>query len=339
VNIVDVIRDQIPGPAISQLSQLIGKSESTTGSAVAATVPSLLAAFSKMASTESGMQMFEPALEKFNPQVLRERPETLADKGTDMAESLLGPAGISPIVDSLTRSFGIGSFGAKKLVGFLTPVVLGGVVRQFSGRTVSPEALTSLFSQQKRNIAHAVPPGFAGAESPLHAGVDRMKDTVRAIASTGRSRSRWLLPAALGLAVVALVLLVSRPRPSSRPERTDEDVAARLGNELNAAVDSVTGTLNGITDERTAEAALPKLAEARSKVDEIRATASVLPQESRTKLDQRAQSRLAALREQSTRVESIPGAGEKVQPVLDDLITRLSTPVGGAPADGQHEVR
>src|SRR4030095_14514597 len=83
VNIVDTIRYEIPHTAIRQLSQVIGKSESTTRSAVAATVPSLLTTFSTRASTESGMQLLAGAIEKFNPNLLNEPADVVAAQGVE----------------------------------------------------------------------------------------------------------------------------------------------------------------------------------------------------------------------------------------------------------------
>src|SRR6185436_12113430 len=151
--------NQIPGSAIRQLSQITGRSESMTRSAVAAAVPSLLAMFSKMASNESGLQMLEGTLEKFNPKALNEPVDRVSEQGAQTAESLLGPAEISPLIEALTRSYAMGSFAARTLVGFLTARILAGILRPFAGRTITPEGLTLLFAAQKRTIVRAVPQG------------------------------------------------------------------------------------------------------------------------------------------------------------------------------------
>jgi len=340
VNLVDTIRNQIPASAIRQLSQVVGKSDSTTRSAVAATVPSLLFSFSRMASTESGMQMLQGALEKFNPKMLNGTAEAVSVQGVETAESLLGPAEISPLVDALTRSFGIGSFGSRRLVGFLTATVLGGIARQFAGRTISPEALTLLFAGQRRAITKAVPQGFPGAESPLRTGVDRWKETARYFTSSRRDSGRWTIPLAIGLAVILMVMLLNRPRNPypGRAERTDEDAVTRVMNDLRGTVQSLTGTLGRIKDEESAEAALPAIVEARSRLDEIRARAADLPAPQRERVDQRLHSHLVGVEEQSRRVEAIPGAGEKLKQPLEEVTARLSSRLD-QPVETPKEVR
>jgi hypothetical protein len=336
VNIVETIKNQISGPVLGQLSSVIGSSEGATRSAVGAAVPALLSAFSGLASTGGGLQKLLGTLQRFDPQasgsmagLLNESPEGVAEKGQGMAESLLGIGGAGGIADALSRSFGISSGGASKLVGFLTPTVLGAIAHHFSGRTIDAQSLTSFFSDQKRKIVHGMPAGFG-----------RMKEPVRQFAGSAPPSGRWLLPAVLGLAAVAVAVFLMRTKtpPPARPEAPPE-AASRLGSEFQEATGSLTGTLSGITDEASAEAALPKIAEARGKLDEIRSSAALLPQEGRSTFDRLIQPPLAALQAQSQRVAAIPGAGEKLKPVLEDLLTRLNAPVGGAPVDRPQEVR
>jgi hypothetical protein len=255
-----------------------------------------------------------------------------------MLQSLLGSGSLSGIVDSLTGSFGLGSGGATKLLGFLTPTVLGGIARHFSGRAITPDSLRTLFSDQKSRIAHAVPAGYESASSAVKEGYGRVKESAKAMAESVPPRTRWLLPAVLGLALLALFFFLARPRTA--PERPEiPDLTSRLGSDLQDTVGSVTGTLRGITDSGTAEAAVPKLQEAGKKLDEIRASAAQLPQPVRTKFDELLQSAVGGIKEQGERLTTIPGAGEKITPVLNDLMARFNTPVGSVPAEGKQEVR
>lgn len=346
MNIVEQIKDQIPGQAIGQLSSIIGTSEGTTRAAVEAAVPSLLSWFSGLSSTSGGAQKLAAALQRFDPQapdssasVLSERPEVLVDKGSGLVQSLLGSGGLTGIVESLMGSFGIGAGGATKLLGFLTPTVLGGIARRLSGGPITPDSVSRFFSDQKREIAEAMPTGGTGSPLAGDEGLGPGMEPVRAPAAFGPPRGRWVLPVVLGIAVLVIAFLLGRSRPHMAGRAEPPDQVSRLGSDLQDTVQSMTGTLTTITDSATADAALPKLEEAKKKLDGIRASAAQLPAGARAKFDDLIQSYVGGIQEQSQRLASIPGAGEKVKPVLQDLMARLSTPLGAAPADGKDEVK
>jgi len=335
MNIVEILKIYVSGPVLTQLSLLIGTNESTARSAVSATVPSLLSSFTSLAGTPSGGQKLIGALERFDPRTgpaaswLNERPDILAERGSGMAESLLGSGGVSGIVDSLARTYGITTAAANRLLGFLTPTILGAIARQFTGRPITTGALASFFSEQKAQIASAAP-----VEPSRPEPIGRMRATGRAFARSAQPRSRWALPAVLALAAIALMVFATRPRQvAQEPEAADE--STRLSRDLRDTVWSVTGALNRVRDGATADAALPRIEEAKGKVEEIRARAAQLPPDARSKFDHLVQPQLRSLQEESDRVASIPGAREKIKPVLDDLISRMSTPLSGTPAESQ----
>jgi hypothetical protein len=343
MNIVEIIKVYVSGPVLTQLSSLIGTTESTTRSAVGATVPSLLSSFSSLASTPSGGQKLIGALQRFDPRSgpaaawLNERPDILAERGAGMAESLLGSGGVSGIVDSLTRSYGISTGGANRLLGFLTPTLLGAIARQFSGTQMTPGALGSFFSEQRAQLAAAAPVETSRPEPVAATPMGRIRGTARAFARPAAPRGRWMLPAVLALAAIALMVFATRPRHTQQePEPADE--TTKLGLDLRETVGSVTGALSEVRDTVTAETALPKIEQAKGRVEEIRARAAQLPPDAKSRFDQMVQPQVQALQRQSERVASIPGASEKIKPVLDDLISRMSAPLSGTPAESQ-EVR
>ena len=331
MNIVEVIKDRISGPVLGRLSSAIGLSEDTTKSAAGAVVPALLTSFSNLASSGGGAQRLIGAIEQFSPgsagPPLGGGADSLIQRGAGVAQSLLGSERVSSIVGSLTRNFGIASPGAGQLLGFLTPTVLGSIASQFSGKPLTPGSLTSFFSDQKRAIARALPAGFPGAEPPVR--------TVAETSGRPASRPRWMVPTLIGLAALVGFLLYSRSKPSEpgapEPPRIE---TSRITDEFRNAVGSLTGTLNGITDGATADAALPRIEELKGRLESLQASAAKLPDSARATFDETARSSLEGLREESRRVSAIPEAGDKIKPVLDDLMGRL-----GAPADGQRDVK
>ena len=140
MNIVEIVKIYVSGPVLSQVSLLIGTTENTARSAVGTAVPSLLSSFSSLAASPSGGQKLIAALERFDPRTgpasawLNERPDILSERGAGMAESLLGSGGVSGVVDTLTRTYAISTGAANRLLGILTPTLLGAIARQFTGR-------------------------------------------------------------------------------------------------------------------------------------------------------------------------------------------------------------
>ncbi len=338
MNIVEIVKIYVSGPVLTQVSLLLGTTESTARSAVSTAVTSLLSSFSSLAATPSGGQKLIGTLERFDPRTgpasawLNERPDILAERGAGMAESLLGSGGISGVVDMLTRTYGVTTGAANRLLGFLTPTLLGVIARQFTGRPITPGTLGAYFSEQRAQIAAAAPIDPSRPEP-----VGRMRATGRAFARSAPQRSRWALPMILALTAIALMVFASRPRKISQ-EPEVRDLPTQLSLDLREAVGAVTGALSEVRDSATAETALPKIEQAKGRVEEIRARASQLPPADKSKFDQLVQPQVRALERQSERVATIPGAGEKIKPVLDDLISRISAPLGGAPVESQ-EVR
>jgi hypothetical protein len=149
---------------------------------------------------------------------------------------------------------------------------------------------------------------------------------------------RWVAPSLLTLVFFGIVFFAVRPLPSPSPQGATAD-ASRLRSDFDQALGSLSRTLNGITNEASAKAALPRLSEQRAKVDSLRAEADRLPAEERARWAKRPSPRLGELRSAYRRVTSIPGASEPVKSVLADLMVHLSAPVGSAPAERPPEAR
>src|SRR5262249_37281125 len=159
------------------------------------------------------------------------------------------------------RFAGIGPGSVQKLLGYLMPLVLGGIAGRFAGKTLSPQGLTSMLNEQKANIADGFPSGFSLSDLP---GMAAAGSAVRTAASgaqqAGSSALRWLLPVG-GLALLALVLWALFLRPTSTstaptvaiPSVGVPDVA-QLTSNLTGDFTALSGSLAGIKDAASAEA-------------------------------------------------------------------------------------
>jgi hypothetical protein len=360
MNLVDLIKSQITPDMIGKLAGQLGTSETQAKSAVGAAVPTLLSALAGSASQAGGAQKMLSALSG-----LGSMGDMLsgasADKGSGLLSSLLGGGTVSGIVSLLSKFLGLGGDPTTKLLGYLAPMVLGGVMSSFKGKTPDAAGLTNLFAENKSAIANAIPSGLSLANIP---GFTNASEAVRSTATTatrnvGRAAEtateaasplKYLLPL-LGLAAVLGGLwwvfnqapavtvpavkapVVVTPRV---PEVTMPTVPAipnvpaipaealKLGGDLTGWFTSLTGSLGGITDAATAEAALPKLKDAATQLESAKSVFDTLPAPGKSSVLSIITSNLGGLKDLIAKIASIPGVGGLVKPVTDSILNTLT---------------
>lgn len=97
-----------------------------------------------------------------------------------------------------------------------------------------------------------------------------------------------------------------------------------VGAEIKAMVEKTTTTLGGITDQASAQAALPSLDELKGKVDSIAAQVDQLPAEGKKVLAGVVSAALPPLKELAAKSSSIQGA-DSIKPTVDAILTKLET--------------
>jgi small-conductance mechanosensitive channel len=96
-----------------------------------------------------------------------------------------------------------------------------------------------------------------------------------------------------------------------------------LGKELTGVVDRTSAALSGITDAASAEAALPALNEARTKLDDLTPTVEQLPEDAKATLASAVGGMLPELRTLVDQVNGIEGVGEVVKPAVEPIMAKL----------------
>ena len=96
-----------------------------------------------------------------------------------------------------------------------------------------------------------------------------------------------------------------------------------LGEEIGTAVSDATSALEGITDKASAEAALPSLQAAETRLDELSADVEKLPQQAKEALASLLDDSLPELKDLVSKVEGMEGVGEVVKPTLDSIMAKL----------------
>lgn len=170
-NLVDLVKDQLGGPALGQLGALLGEDSNKTESALGAAIPGLLSGLTSSAQSDGGASLFNTVkdhddglLDNIGGMLTGGNSSDIMGKGTDLLGSLLGNGAMGGLASAVAGLSGIGGKSSSGLMGLLAPIILGIVKRKlFGGGGFSQNAggLLSLLDGQKDNVQAAMPSGFA----------------------------------------------------------------------------------------------------------------------------------------------------------------------------------
>ncbi|MEM8949048.1 MAG: DUF937 domain-containing protein [Pseudomonadota bacterium] len=97
-----------------------------------------------------------------------------------------------------------------------------------------------------------------------------------------------------------------------------------VGGQLTSAFDGLTETLSGITDTASAEAALPALEDLSSSLDSLTGLADQLPEGAIGGISEMVSSGISSLDSVVANLESIPGVGDLIKPIIDQIKEKLA---------------
>ncbi len=170
-NLVDLVKDQLGGPALGQLGALLGEDNSKTESALGAAIPGLLSGLSSSARADGGASLFNSVkdqddsfLDNIGGLLTGDSSQAVTDQGNDLLGNLLGSGAVGGLTSAIASLTGIGGKSSSGLVGILAPIVLGMIKRKiFGGGGFSQNAggLLGLLDSQQDNVQSAMPAGFA----------------------------------------------------------------------------------------------------------------------------------------------------------------------------------
>jgi hypothetical protein len=343
MNLVEVIKNQISNGTINQLSSLSGAGEGATQSVVGAAVPAVLSALSGVASSKSGARELLSVLGKFDAgsighltNMLSEQPGAVLEKGNGLLNSLFGSGTITGLTNALATFAGLGPGAVQKLLGYLLPLLLGGIAGRFAGKTLNAQGLASMLADQKANIANAMPSGLSLANVP---GLESAKAAARqasgAVEQTGLSVWRWLAPV-LGICLIAALLwwflgpqagTLTVPKPANISNAAAAKVT-QLSTALSNTAKSLTETLTGIKDAASAEAALPTLRELNGNLESVRSAVDTLPEAGKSTIQALARSALDKLRGLVDKLLAMAGVRDKIKPIADAIMNNLKALAG-----------
>lgn len=344
MNIVDLITSQLSGDVLGKLGGLIGASESQTKSATTAAVPAILASLGKLAASSGGSDRIASAMGGLDLGMLGNLVGALSGAGAsnigrsggDLLGSLLGSGGLSMLVKVLGAFVKMNPDMTRKLVGYLAPIVLGIVAKQFTGR---PDAagVSRLFSEQQSNISRAIPSGLSLADvGEQKAGMPAWLPLAALVALAAAA---WYLfdqrkaNQNERVEVIEEVVVTKRADAPADETQLPSDVtdalkvatgAVKVGKDLTSLFGGLTDVLGDVKDLDTAKAALPKLEEFGPTLEAVRKATEALPADEKPSIAKIVGESLGPLEKLIDTVMAIPGVKDLLGPVLTPMVEALS---------------
>lgn len=167
VDLLDMIKQGLPGHLPDVASKLLGESPGSTQTAVSAALPVLLAGIAQTGSTTGGAQsvltmLDDPAVNTSAPGTLSSLPAegpqstSLMSAGADLLNSLLGDK-FGALAGSLASIAGLrSSRSATNLLGLLAPIVLASIKKLVDEKGLGASGLASVLADQGRFLQGAL---------------------------------------------------------------------------------------------------------------------------------------------------------------------------------------
>ena len=243
-NLVDIIKDQVSGQVLGQISNAVGENSDKTQSVIEGAIPALLGGFMDKASTSEGAgALFEAVngqddsiLDNLSGLIGSDNKTSLIESGGNVLGSLFGGSGASGLISAVSGSSGMSAGGAGTVLSMLAPVVMGTVKKSMAGGDANDaNGLASMLMSQKDNIAGAMPSGLAD-----QLGASGLMSNVGNLFSGGAGIAGAAAAGVAGLAGSATGAV--------------SGLTGKVGDMAGGAVDGVTGAIGGVTGDLAGQA-------------------------------------------------------------------------------------
>jgi len=356
VNIVSIAMQYLAPMIVERIASSLGLNKSLVDKAVAVIVPALLAAVVGKAAQPGGGQAISDVLAKQDAGSLGKLGDILggpqakqfSEQGGNVLGSLLGGNAIGALTGAVGKFAGIGDAPTKGLVGMLGPVVLGTLAAQQKSAGLDAGGLAKMLMGQKDNIAAAIPGDFAkmlggtglldaigpakAAAAPAPAAPKPDAPVSAAPVSTapkGGSFNVWPWLIAILAAAAAWWFLFAGPRvtkPAALPTPPSIMVGnVDLGSQLGSVLGGLQGSLGGIKDVGSAQAALAGLQRSQADLDRLGGLVGQLSGDHKKSLATYIAAVLPMLMPVINNLLASSSLGPIVKPVLEAIVGRLNT--------------
>ena len=360
INLVSLVMQFLTPEIIGRVATALGLDRTLVQSAIGAAVPGLLAGFSGVATQPGGPQKLVEAakqetgtLGKFADMLGGGSQSTFIERGSQLLTSLLGARDQSALVSAIGQFAGLGQGKSGSLLGMLAPIVMGTVAQQQGARGLDASGITNLFASQKDNIAAALPADFGkllggtdllnslggAARSAASAGTQATRATAAAASAVGNAGQRagaaatsynwlyWLIP----IVAIAALLVYFLTKPAEQVAQQGATMAQNLmvggvdvSKQVTDSIANLRSTLGGVTDAASAQAALPKLRDITTQIDQVDGLIGQMTPEQRKLLAGIVSPLMPTLNQLFDKVLAIPGVSEVLKPTIDLLKAKLA---------------
>ena len=336
-------------PALgSKVADASGVPETAVRKVMAVGIPVIFASLLKRGSAKGGMDAIASCLDVVGKNPLEglgddtvhaARVSSVAQGGSDMLRFLLGADTSGSLVKTLAGHAGIDEKAAGPIIGLAGSAALGGLKTAADEQGLDTADILRQIDTQKDRIDAAIPSDLGRMLSS--AGVlPRAADLkiARPAAAPAKARSGSRLKWAAGLVALAAVgWLASQffgggtdPVATAAVETpaVPDVPVANVGETVQGVLTTLTSTLGSVTDVASANAAVESLTGADTALAGLDATVGGLSGEGRTALSTLIGASLPALTATTDGLLADSAIGPILKPVLDSIMTRLSSYAG-----------
>ena len=362
-NLVATIMQSLSSEVIGKIASSLGLDPGGTQKGITAGIPGILAGLANAASGSDGAQKLQNAVSRVEDRpgqdilgsLLGGNSQSLAESGLNMLSSLLGGNALSTLSSVIAQYAGFGQGSAKKLLGFLAPLVLSFLKREQVTHALDARGLANLLVDQRDNIERAMPAGISrnlqSAETrpisqPATPERFRRPAVTAEPASSSRSWAYWLIPALIA-AGVAVYLLPPREETRSVQNTTKTTTvskdttqlspapqgqlatpsvtptAASLENDILSNISRLRASLQNIKDPGSAQGALGDIKDISAQFGRLKVLAQQLSPEARKAIAATVASRVPDLNGLIDRIGSEVNLSGEVKPAMDNLKSEL----------------
>jgi hypothetical protein len=228
---------------------------------------------------------------------------------------------------------------------------MGTVAQQQGTRGLDAGTIANLFASQKDNIAAALPADFgrllggtdllnslggatrsaasAGTQATRAAGAaaSAVGQRAGAAASTSYNWLYWFIP----IVAIAALLVYFLTKPAEQVAQQGATIAQNLmvggidvSKQVTDSIANLRSTLGGVTDTASAQAALPKLRDITTQIDQVDGLFGQMTPEQKKLLAGIVSPLMPTLNQLFDKVLAIPGVSEVLKPTIDLLKAKLA---------------
>lgn len=360
MNIVNLAMRFLGPMVANKAASMLGLNNSVATKLISAALPTIMASLLGKSSTGAGASALWNLLKSDqvgDPSGLEgilDGPDAAnhATAGGNILSDLLGGNAMNGLAGALGKYGGAGAAETSSLLGLVGPVALGSLKQQVTEQDLDADGLATFLSGQKANIAGAIPNDFApelqsaglldGIDLPNIGGIGEKVTEMAETAATytpdmsadvpkSGGMMKWIIGALvlLGLGWYFLGGSDTPEMASDLPAGIDMNVGdVNVGEQFTGVVDGLKTTIGGITDGDSAQAAIPQLEDANTRLGELAGLADQLPEAAQGPFQSMVGTAVSALKPMIDSAIEASGAGAILQPIADSMLEKLTGMAG-----------